>query len=260
MHRSSRQSGNVSSRYLLPPPSNPSKPTQPEKPLSPSPGSGVAGVRMPTAPWMTSPLIVPAGQILDLSKPRKKNPTTDDEESASLRFLNSGVRGGRSREAMLKIFKSVSGLRKINPPPPEADAPPEENYGVKETMPIDFSTPLDELDAISSANGIGVRRRKEPWAFAKEERLVYPRLNKKRILTKAEMVLPTVELERHREEAMEIRKWVRGKKAGLTPEVVKGINRAWRKNELAMVKLVNPLRLNMVRAPEIVEVASFLCV
>lgn len=147
---------------------------------------------------------------------------------------------------MLKILKSLSDLRKTPSPPPE-------NYGAKVTMPVDFSIPLDELDAISSANGARVWRRKEPWASAKDERMVYPRLNKKRILTNAEMVLPAVELERHREEAMKIRKWVRGKKAGVTPEVVKGIKRAWRKNELAMVKLVKPLRLNMVRAHEIVE-------
>ncbi|KAI0515628.1 hypothetical protein KFK09_008293 [Dendrobium nobile] len=230
-------------------PSNPPQPSPPEKPWRSSAsasggGSGVAGVRMPTAPWMTSPLILPAEQILDLSKPRKKNPS-EEEDNLSYRFLTSGVRGGRSREAMRKILKSVSLLRKILPSLPEAD-------GSSEEVSIDLAilNALDEIPASEVGEG---RRRNAPWAAAEEERLVIPRLKKKRFFPKAETVLPGAELERLRGEAMKMRKWVRGKKAGVTPEVMKGIRRAWRKNELAMVKIVDPLRQNMVRAHEIVE-------
>ncbi|XP_020571490.1 chloroplastic group IIA intron splicing facilitator CRS1, chloroplastic [Phalaenopsis equestris] len=207
--------------------------------------SAAAGVRMPTAPWMTSPLILPADQILDLSKPRKKNPSAD-EGNASHHFLTSGIRGGRSREAMRKILKSVSLLRKTLPPLPEPD-------DLGQEASADFTLPLNVLDAISASEAGDDRSRKYPWATGNEERLAIRRLRKKRIQPAAEMVLPAVELERLRGEAMKMRKWVRGKKAGVTPEVVKGIRRAWRKKELAMVKIVDPLRQNMVRAHEIVE-------
>ncbi|KAL0920975.1 hypothetical protein M5K25_007997 [Dendrobium thyrsiflorum] len=230
-------------------PCNPPQPSPPEKPCRSSAsvsggGSGVAGVRMPTAPWMTSPLILPAEQILDLSKPRKKNPSAE-EDNLSYRFLTSGVRGGRSREAMRKILKSVSLLRKILPSLPEAD-------GSSEDMSVDLAI-LNALDAIPASEVGEGRRSNAPWAAAKEERLLIPRLKKKRFFPKAETVLPEAELERLRGEAMKMRKWVRGKKAGVTPEVMKGIRKAWRKNELAMVKIVDPLRQNMVRAHEIVE-------
>ncbi|KAH0463790.1 hypothetical protein IEQ34_006576 [Dendrobium chrysotoxum] len=230
-------------------PSSPPQPSPPEKPWRSSAsasggGSGVAGVRMPTAPWMTSPLILPAEQILDLSKPRKKNPSAE-EDNLSYRFLTSGVRGGRSREAMRKILKSVSLLRKILPSLPEAD-------GSSEEVSVDLAI-LNALDAIPASEVGEGQRRNAPWAAAKEERLVIPKLKKKRFFPKAETVLPGAELERLRGEAMKMRKWVRGKKAGVTPEVMKGIRRAWRKNELAMVKIVDPLRQNMVRAHEIVE-------
>lgn len=232
-------------------PSNPHQPSTSEKPWlssSAANGGGVAGVRMPTAPWMTSPLILPADQILDLSKQRKKNRSAD-EDSATYRFLTSGVRGGRSREAMRKILKGVSFLRKILPPSPETGS-------LTEEVSVDLALPLNGLDAIPASEVGEGRKRKQPWAAAKEEKLVIPRVKKKRFLPKAEMVLPADELERLRWKAMKMRKWVRGKKAGVTPVVMKGIRRAWRMNELAMVKIFYPLRQNMARAHEIVEVCK----
>ncbi|KAG0493004.1 hypothetical protein HPP92_006086 [Vanilla planifolia] len=236
-------------------PCNPPKPTPTEKPWlsssssSASGGGGIAGVRVPTAPWMTSPLILPSDEVLDLSKPRKNNSSADGVTIA-YRSLTSGVRGGRSREAMGKILKSVSRLRKSIPSPPATEEDAELG---KETAVVNFASILNELCTIAASEGADGRGRKEPWAAAKEEKVVLPKRKKERMVTKAEMVLPTAELAKLREEAAKMRVWVKGKKAGITPEVMKGIQNAWKKNALAMVKIVEPLCKNMVRAHEIVE-------
>ncbi|PKA65289.1 Chloroplastic group IIA intron splicing facilitator CRS1, chloroplastic [Apostasia shenzhenica] len=232
----------------------PPKPTPPEKPwLSISGGNGdggaTAGVRMPTAPWLTSPLILPTDQVLDLSKTGKKNASTDDDTAIAYLSLTSGIRGGRSRAAMRKILKGVSRLRKVLPPDSAEDHTGEED----ERGPVEIAIPLEGMNRISSSEGGEGTRRKVPWAGAKAERMVFPRVKKKRMVAAAEMVLPPIELERLKEEARSLTEWVRAKKAGVTPEVVEGIRRAWRKQELAMVKIVEPLCKNMVRAHEIVE-------
>jgi len=92
-----------------------------------------------------------------------------------------------------------------------------------------------------------------PWARA-EERTVFRREKKVRVVTRAERELKKEELERLREEAKGMSRWVRAKKAGVTPEVVEEIVRGWRKEELVLVRFVDPLRRNMDRAREIVEV------
>jgi RNA-binding protein YhbY len=51
-------------------------------------------------------------------------------------------------------------------------------------------------------------------------------------------------------------RWVKARKAGITTEVVEEIKRIWRFHELAMVKIVDPLKRNMDRAREIVEVCN----
>uniref|UniRef100_A0A6V7QU08 CRM domain-containing protein n=1 Tax=Ananas comosus var. bracteatus TaxID=296719 RepID=A0A6V7QU08_ANACO len=94
-----------------------------------------------------------------------------------------------------------------------------------------------------------------PWAGAGEETLVFGREKKARAPpTAAERRLPAAELARLRSAARGTeRRWVRAKKAGLTPEVVEEIARVWRTRELAAVRIVEPLRRNMDRAREIVE-------
>lgn len=92
-----------------------------------------------------------------------------------------------------------------------------------------------------------------PWARV-EERMVFRREKKERMATRAELELPREELERLRVEARGLRKWVKAKKAGVTQEVVDEILKGWRKEELVMVKLVDPLCRNLDRAREIVEV------
>lgn len=51
-------------------------------------------------------------------------------------------------------------------------------------------------------------------------------------------------------------RWIKARKAGITAEVVEEIKRIWRFHELAMVKIVDPLKRNMDRAREIVEVGN----
>ncbi|XP_020251625.1 chloroplastic group IIA intron splicing facilitator CRS1, chloroplastic [Asparagus officinalis] len=94
-----------------------------------------------------------------------------------------------------------------------------------------------------------------PWARV-EERMVFRREKRERVATRAEMELPREELERLRVEARGLRKWVKAKKAGVTQEVVDGILKGWRKEELVMVKLVEPLCRNLDRAREIVEIKT----
>lgn len=92
-----------------------------------------------------------------------------------------------------------------------------------------------------------------PWARA-EERMVFRREKKVREVTRAEREMERGELERLRGLARGLRRWVKAKKAGVTREVVDEILRGWRKEELVVVKIVDPLRRNMDRAREIVEV------
>lgn len=93
---------------------------------------------------------------------------------------------------------------------------------------------------------------KVPWL--REDRFVFRRMKKERMVTKAETMLDGELLERLKDEARKMRKWVKVKKAGVTESVVFEIRLAWRRNELAMVKFDVPLCRNMDRAREILEV------
>lgn len=96
---------------------------------------------------------------------------------------------------------------------------------------------------------------KLPW-LREEEKVVFRRMKKERVLTQAEIILDKDLLERLRRKAMRMRKWVKVMKAGVTQAVVDEIRLAWRKNELVMVKFGIPLRKNMDRAREIVEMKT----
>lgn len=91
-----------------------------------------------------------------------------------------------------------------------------------------------------------------PWES--EERFVYRRMKKEKVLTAAELKLDAMLLERLRGEAVKIQKWVKVKKAGVTRAVVDQIHLLWKNNELAMLKFDLPLCRNMDRAQEIIEV------
>ncbi|XP_010922095.1 chloroplastic group IIA intron splicing facilitator CRS1, chloroplastic isoform X2 [Elaeis guineensis] len=201
-------------------------------------------VKMPTAPWMRGPLLLPADQLLDLSNPRKKKPPgdgdDDDDHPARDRSLTDKVRGGRNRQAMRGIIRSITKLREIHPMEEEENA-------IGEAESPEFSVPLN----IGDDEG---RRQagRSPW-MGVEKKLVFRREKKTRQPTAAELTLPGDVLVRLRGEARRMKKWVKAKKAGVTQEVVDEIRRTWRKGELAMVKFVEPLRRNMDRAHEILE-------
>jgi RNA-binding protein YhbY len=101
-----------------------------------------------------------------------------------------------------------------------------------------------------------------PWSAARDEHLkVALRLEKKvPEPTPAERVLEAAELQRLRRAARGMDKWVRAKKAGVTDEVLEDVRREWSSGqELAGVRVVEPLRRCMDRAREILEVRVICC-
>ncbi|XP_008797623.1 chloroplastic group IIA intron splicing facilitator CRS1, chloroplastic [Phoenix dactylifera] len=219
-------------------------PLSSEKPPWPLAGA----VKMPSAPWMRGPLLLPADQVLDLSNPHKKKPRGEggdggrgDDDPARDRSLTDKVRSGRSRQAMRGIIRSITKLQEIHPMEGEENA-------TGEAESPEFSVPLN----ISDGEARWRPSRRSPWVGV-EKKLVFRREKKARQPTAAELTLTGDVLARLRGEARRMKKWVKAKKAGVTQEVVDEIRRTWSKGELAMVKFVEPLRRNMDRAHEILE-------
>ncbi|XP_072990605.1 chloroplastic group IIA intron splicing facilitator CRS1, chloroplastic isoform X1 [Typha latifolia] len=227
-----------------PPKSTASNLERPHHPFlsSDKPWLSSGAVKMPTPPWMRGPLLLPPDQVLDLSDPKKKSTlddaAADDEWDSS---LTAKVRGGRGRRAMLGIIRTVKSLQETNPLEPEHCY---EKDGINDHEVFEFMSEV-ELD------GDGMQR-KAPWVAA-ERKMVFRREKKEREVTAAERILTENELARLQGEARRMKRWVRAKKAGFMQEVVEEIERTWKKQELAMVKIVEPLRRNMDRAREIVE-------
>jgi len=121
---------------------------------------------------------------------------------------------------------------------------------ISEAESPEFSVPLNIDDDEGRRRPAG----RSPWVGV-DKKLVFRREKKARQPTAAEMTLPGDVLARLRGEARSMKKWVKAKKAGVTQEVVDEIRRTWSKGELAMVKFVEPLRRNMDRAHEILEVS-----
>ncbi|XP_078431120.1 maize chloroplast splicing factor-like protein isoform X2 [Wolffia australiana] len=109
---------------------------------------------------------------------------------------------------------------------------------------------LSRLKSVQGNEGV-----QAPWS-GYEQQLRFPREKKKRVVTAAEMILPEEVLVKLREEAKGMKNWVKAKKAGVTDDVVDEIRATWRRNELVMVKFVEPLSRNMDRAREIVEIKT----
>lgn len=208
--------------------------------------------RMPTPPWMTTPLLLPPEQALDLSNPDRSNkepPDTGEPDGS----LTGKVRGGRGRKAMRLIVRSVNKLQRLRQPDDPAPACPSPSS--QDESPIGALEGLFEasrVDRCEKSSG-----KKVPWARA-EKKLGFPRLKKEKATTAAEMILDPAFLVRLRGEAAAMRKWVTVKKAGVTDCKVEEIRRFWREGELAMVRFDEPLCRNMERALEIVEVSFLL--
>lgn len=98
-----------------------------------------------------------------------------------------------------------------------------------------------------------------PWAAARDEglKVALRREKKPREPTRAETELETHELDRLRRLARGMGRWARAKKAGVTDEVVEEMRREWASGEeLAAVRIVEPLRRSMDRAREILEIKT----
>ncbi|XP_042504782.1 chloroplastic group IIA intron splicing facilitator CRS1, chloroplastic [Macadamia integrifolia] len=196
-------------------------------------------VKMPAAPWMKGPLLLPPSEVLDFSKSKKKSSSKGEDDENYDSWLTEKVKGGRGRQAMRDIVRSITKLKETR----DSEVP----HNLPEDGEFEFRVSLDKVggDGNSKLGG------KMPWA--RGEKIVIPRPKKDKVVTAAQLTLPKVLLKRLRIEAARMKKWVKVKKAGVTQAVVDEIRFIWRNNELAMLKFDIPLCRNMDRAREIVE-------
>ncbi|XP_059642418.1 chloroplastic group IIA intron splicing facilitator CRS1, chloroplastic [Cornus florida] len=191
-------------------------------------------VKMPTPPWMR------VTQVTELSKPRHNNNSFNGGDGTPEPSLTEKISGGRGKKAMENIVQSIEKLQETHR---------SEKTNKKEDE-FEFGVSLEQFlgDGDSRIGG------KMPWS--KDEKVVFRRTKKEKVVTAAELSLDGVLLERLRAEAGRMRKWVKVKKAGVTQSVVDQIHFIWKNNELAMLKLDMPLCRNMDRAREIVEIKT----
>lgn len=176
--------------------------------------------RIPTPPWQSSnPLPLSSDQLL---LPKKFKPNQQKTRSNT---LTQKLKGPRGRQALKQIAISIKRLTNDQTEDPD------------DTKEVTFNSNV-------------------PWAKAEERVMVFRRENKQRVATKAEMEIERKELERLREKGKGLKSWVKAKKSGVTKEVVNDILSGWRKEEVVMVKFVDPLKRNMDRATEIVEMKT----
>lgn len=194
---------------------------------------------MPTAPWMRSPIVLQPDEIIKPSKPKTKKSFKKTDKGLTAK--ESGVRG---KQAMKKIIENIEKLQK-DQILDETQKKVMEKFEFKGCFEENVS---HEEDLRGGFGG------KVPWL--REDRFVFRRMKKERMVTKAETMLDGELIERLKDEARKMRKWVKVKKAGVTESVVFEIRLAWRRNELAMVKFDVPLCRNMDRAREILELKT----
>ncbi|OIT38049.1 PREDICTED: chloroplastic group IIA intron splicing facilitator CRS1, chloroplastic isoform X1 [Nicotiana attenuata] len=231
-----------------------------------------SGIKGPTAPWMRGPLLVEPNQVVDLSKSRKKKDANFTKTQNPSDSLSGKVSGGRGKKAMKKIYQSIDKLQETQNlefthvetdakfefqfPPASLTHWKDVNFQFNEQTPYVKKDKV-EFDILSRENeGSGNRRSGEKMPWESEERIVYRRMKKEKVLTAAELKLDAMLLERLRGEAAQIQKWVKVKKAGVTQAVVHQIHLLWKNNELAMLKFDLPLCRNMDRAQEIIEMKT----
>jgi RNA-binding protein YhbY len=156
----------------------------------------------------------------------------------------------------LGIIRRVRSLE-LSDPPNTKPRPTTSSSTIPFTLPID--RPQEEETGRNGKERPAPRA--VPWSAARDEDLkaALRREKKVREPTPAERVLEPAELERLRRAARGMDRWVRAKKAGVTDEVVEEVRREWASGqELAAVRVVEPLRRCMDRAREILEVRVIL--
>ncbi|OVA04958.1 RNA-binding [Macleaya cordata] len=142
---------------------------------------------------------------------------------------------------MRKIVDSITKLQELND---------SEKSSLKGAEEFEFRVPFEGV--IREGNSkLDVRM---PWVT--NEKIVFRRLKKERVVTAAELSLPELVLKRLKSDAVKLTKWVKVKKAGVTQTVVDEIKMIWRTKELVMVKFDLPLCHNMDRAQEIIELKT----
>ncbi|XP_059293338.1 chloroplastic group IIA intron splicing facilitator CRS1, chloroplastic [Lycium ferocissimum] len=237
-----------------------------------------SGIKGPTAPWMKGPLLLEPNQVLDLSKSRRKKDTNFAVTQNPIDALSGKVSGGRGKKAMKKIYQGIDKLQEtqnLEFTHEETDAKfefqfPPGSLAQWEDVSFEFDeqTPYGKHDNVESiervefdilsreCEGKGIRKNggKMPWES--EERILYRRMKKDKVITAAESNIDAMLLERLRGEAARIQKWVKVKKTGVTRAVVDQIHLVWKYNKLAMLKFDLPLCRNMDRAREIIEMKT----
>ncbi|CAO2163584.1 unnamed protein product [Urochloa humidicola] len=227
-------------------------------PKPPPPPPWLHGPSTQTSP---SPVTSPApAKAAPTSKPRRHNPqptparTAAGKAKTTAKPLTAGVPGGRTRRAVLGIIRRVRSLELSDPPSPV----PARRNNDDPAAAVPFHLPIELPEHVSESADKG-RPRAVPWAAARDEglKVALRREKKAREPTRAELELPAAELDRLRRLARGMGKWARAKKAGVTDEVVEDLRREWaRGEELAAVRIVEPLSRNMDRAREILEIKT----
>ncbi|CAK8574524.1 unnamed protein product [Lathyrus sativus] len=184
--------------------------------------------KSPTPPWMSAPLLQPK-DLPNFSPHPSSNVEKRDLSDKSL--TGKEVKG---KKALKKIAHKVKKLHKTET---QMGSKKVENFGAC-------------LESLMEGEKV-VTKSRMPWE--KDENIDFLKVRKEKIVTSADLAVDKTLLQRLRGEAAKMRIWVKVKKAGVTQDVVKEIERTWRTNELAMVKFDIPLCKNMDRAREIVE-------
>ncbi|OMO80207.1 hypothetical protein CCACVL1_13100 [Corchorus capsularis] len=199
-------------------------------------------LKMPTAPWMKGPLLLQPHEVLNPTKPTTKRSSNGNAESPDKALFGkeSGVRGKKVMEKIIRNVERLQGNEVLE--------------GTQSEICEEFEVG-DWLEEFGSDGEVKRFNGRIPW-LRDEEKVVFRRMKKEKVLTQAEISLDKDLLERLRGKAMRMRKWIKVMKAGVTQAVIDEIKSSWRKNELVMLKFGVPLCRNMDRAREIVEMKT----
>ncbi|CAD6244861.1 unnamed protein product [Miscanthus lutarioriparius] len=222
----------------------------------------------PPPPWLhgsstqsrdSAPPVPPPPAEATPPKPRTDSPKpapARKNTKTTAKPLTAGVPGGRTHRAVLGIIRRVRSLEVSDAPSPSSVHA--SNAGATATafhLPIEPSPPREPGQEVVEK----AKPRAVPWAAARDEdlKVALRREKKPREPTRAETELETDELDRLRRLARGMGRWARAKKAGITDEVVEEMRREWASGEeLAAVRIVEPLRRSMDRAREILEIKT----